>query len=63
MKDKRNKRIKILAQKIAKAESDMRLGKNVKENQQKTEDIMSNLSVEDMIAIDDYIYSKKYLTN
>lgn len=58
MKDKRNKRIKILAQKIAKAESDMRLGKNVKENQQKIEDIMSNLSVEDMIAIDDYIYSK-----
>lgn len=63
MKDKRNKRIKILAQKIAKAESDMRLGKNVKENQQKIEDIMSNLSVEDMIAIDDYIHSKKYLTN
>ena len=58
MKDKRNKRIKILAQKIAKAESDMRLGKNVKQNQQKIKDIMSNLSVEDMIAIDDYIHSK-----
>ena len=63
MKDKRNKRIKILGQKIAKAESDIRLGKNVKENQQKIENIMSGLSIEDMIAIDDYIYFKKYLTN
>ena len=63
MKDKQNKDIKILAQKIVKAEQEIRLGKNVQENQQKIEDIVSSISVDDMMAIDDYIYRKKLLTN
>ena len=61
MKDKQNQRIKILAQKIVKAEINMRLGKDVQENQQKIEDIASTLSFEDMMAIEDYIYRKKLL--
>lgn len=63
MKDERNKRIKILAQKIVKAEQEMRLGKDVQENKQKIENIVSSLSFEDMIAVDDYIYRKKMLTS
>ena len=63
MKDERNKRIKILAQKIVKAEQEMHLGKDVQENKQKIENIVSSLSFEDMIAVDDYIYRKKMLTS
>lgn len=62
MKDKRNKHIKILAQKIADLESEIRLGKDVQENQKKIENIVSSLSFEDMIRIDDYIFKKKFLT-
>ena len=61
MKDERNKQIKILAQKIAKAETEIRLGRDVQENQQKIENIVSSLSFEDMIAVDNYIYRKKML--
>ena len=63
MKDEQNKRIKILAQKIVKAETEMRLGKDVQENQRKIENIVSSLSFEDMIAVDDYIYRKNMLTS
>ena len=63
MKDKQSEYIKILAQKIAKAEQEIRLGKNVQENQQKIEDIVSSISFDDMMAIDDYIYREKLLTN
>lgn len=62
MKDKQNKHLKIAAQKIMKAEKELLLGKNIKENQQKIEDIMSSLSVEDMLQIDEYITKKKLLT-
>ena len=62
MKDKRNKHIKILAQKIVDLESEIRLGKDVQENQKKIENIVSSLSFEDMIRIDDYIFKKKFLT-
>lgn len=62
MKDERNKRIKRIAQKIVNLEEGLQLGKNVKENQQKIEDIMSSLSVEDMLQIDEYITKKKLLT-
>lgn len=62
MKDERNKRIKRIAQKIVNLEEELQLGKNVKENQQKIEDIMSSLSVEDMLQIDEYITKKKFLT-
>ena len=62
MKDKRNKIIKVLAQKIVKAEKELQLGKNMKENQQKIEDIMSSLSLKEAIRLDTYISEKKLLT-
>ena len=55
MKDKQNKHLKIAAQKIVKAEKELLLGKNVQENQQKIENIMSSLSFEDVLLLDDYI--------
>lgn len=63
MKNKQSEDIKILAQKIVKAEQEIRLGKNIQENQQKIEDIVSFISFDDMMAIDDYIYREKLLTN
>ncbi len=62
MKDERNKYIKLVAQKIVEAEKELLLGKNVQENQQKIEDIMSSLSFEDVLLLDDYIQRKKLLT-
>lgn len=62
MKNERNKYIKLVAQKIAKAEKELLLGKNVQENQQKIEKIMSSLSFEDVLLLDDYIQRKKLLT-
>lgn len=62
MKDKQNKYLKIAAQKIAKAEKELLLGKNVQENQQKIKNIMSSLSFEDALLLDDYIQRKKLLT-
>lgn len=62
MKDKRNKNIKILALKLTKLEKEIQLGKNVQENEQKIQNIMLNLSIEDMLLIDNYINKKKFLT-
>lgn len=62
MKDERKQHIKILAEKIVKAEKELQLGKNVKENQRKIEDIMSSLSLEEAIRLDIYISDKKMLT-
>ena len=62
MKDKQNKHLKIAAQKIVKVEKELLLGKNVQENQQKIENIMSSLSFEDVLLLDDYIQRKKLLT-
>lgn len=62
MKDKRNKHLKILAQKIVDAERELQLGKNVKENQKKIENIMTSLSLSEMIELDIYISEKKMLT-
>lgn len=62
MKNERNKYIKLVAQKIVKAEKELCLGKNVQENQQKIEKIMSSLSFEDVLLLDDYIQNKKLLT-
>lgn len=62
MKNERNKYIKLVAQKIVKAEKELFLGKNVQENQQKIEKIMSSLSFEDVLLLDDYIQRKKLLT-
>lgn len=62
MKDKRNKYIKLVAQKIVEAEKELLLGNNVQENQQKIEELMSSLSFEDVLLLDDYIQKKKLLT-
>lgn len=62
MKDERNKYIKLVAQKIVEAEKELLLGRNVQENQQKIEKIMSSLSFEDVLLLDDYIQRKKLLT-
>ena len=62
MKDERNKYIKLVAQKIVEAEKELLLGKNIQENQQKIESIMSSLSFEDVLLLDDYIQRKKLLT-
>ena len=62
MKDERKTNIKVLAKKIVKAEKELQLGKNVKENQRKIEDIISSLSLEEAIRLDAYISEKKLLT-
>ena len=62
MKNKQDKHIKILAQKIVDLEKLILLGENVQENQEKIENIVSSLSVEDMLLIDDYIFKKNMLT-
>jgi TATA-box binding protein (TBP) (component of TFIID and TFIIIB) len=62
MKNKQDKRIKNIANKIANLEKEMLLGKNIQENQQKIENIVSTLSFEDMLEIDEYILKKKLLT-
>lgn len=62
MKDKKNKRIKILSQKIVNLENKIQLGNNVKENEDKINNIMSTLSLEDLLEIDEYITKKKMLT-
>ena len=62
MKDERKTNIKVLAKKIVKAEKELQLGKNVKENQHKIEDIMSSLSLEEAVRLDAYISEKKLLT-
>lgn len=54
MKDK-NKRIRMLAEKIYKLEKDIILGKNVKENQNKIEEIMTSLTIEELLKINFYI--------
>lgn len=51
--DKREQ--KEIANRVAKLERDMSLGKNVKEAQTEIENIMTTLSIEDFIYIDNYI--------
>jgi ribosomal protein S17E len=62
MKDKRNKYIKIIANKLVDLEKELQLGKNVQENRKKIKDIMDSLSLEDAIKVDSYIIKKKLLT-
>ena len=52
MKDKRKKHIKILAEKIVKAEKEILLGKDVKNNQAKILNIMESLTFEEMFELD-----------
>lgn len=62
MKDKRNKHIKILAQKIVNIEKECSLGINVEENMLKLEEISKTLSLEEMFQLDEYITKKNLLT-
>ncbi len=62
MKDKRNKRIKILANKIAQIEEQIALGNNVQENQNKIQNIIDSLTLEEILQVDEYITRKKLLT-
>lgn len=62
MKDKRNKRIKILANKIVQIEEQIALGNNVKENQNKIQSITDSLTLEEILQVDEYIIRKKLLT-
>lgn len=62
MKDKRNKRIKILANKIVQIEEQIALGNNVKENQNKIQSITDSLTLEEILQVDEYITRKKLLT-
>lgn len=62
MKDKRNKHLKILAQKIVKAEREILEGKSVQENKDKIQNIMGSLSLTETLELDEYIHRKKLLT-
>lgn len=55
---KRSKELKKIAQRIRNLEELIRLGKNVKSNQDEIQRIMNSLSIEDMLEIDEYIMSK-----
>lgn len=62
MKDKKNKHIKIIANKIANLERECSLGNNVQENMKKIQDVTDSLSLEEILQIDEYITKKKLLT-
>ena len=62
MKDEKKKNIKKLAQQIARLEKECQSGNNISENMNKIEQLIHGLSLEDMLAIDDYILEKKLLT-
>lgn len=57
-----NKNLKNLAQQIVEAEKELQLGNNVKANEDKIENIICSLSIEDIIKLDMYISEKKLLT-
>ena len=56
------KRLIKIANQIVKLEKECQLGKNVKENMAKIENIMCTLSILDILEIDEYIMKKKLLT-
>ena len=62
MKDGKKKNIKKLAQQIVRLEKECQSGNNISENMNKIEQLIQGLSLEDMLAIDDYILEKKFLT-
>ena len=62
MKDGKKKNIKKLAQQIVRLEKECQSGNNISENMNKIEQLIQGLSLEDMLAIDDYILEKKLLT-
>ena len=62
MKDEKKKNIKKLAREVARLEKECQSGNNVSKNMNKIEQLIQGLSLEDMLAIDNYILEKKLLT-
>ena len=62
MKNKHRTYIRKKALQIVELEQQIRLGKNIQSNQQKIQGIMSTLSMEDILFIDDYIRRSNLLT-
>ena len=62
MKNKHRTHIRKKALQIVELEQQIRLGKDVQSNQQKIQGIMSTLSMEDILFIDDYIRRSNLLT-
>lgn len=62
MKDEKKKDIKKLAQEIVCLEKECQSKNNVSESLYKLEQIIQTLSLEEMLAIDEYILEKKLLT-
>lgn len=57
---KSEKKLKKIAEKILTLETNIRKGRDIEENQVEIERLTSELSVEEMIMIDDYIAEKMY---
>lgn len=57
------KRLIRIAKQIVELEKECQLGKNVQENMAKIENIMSTLSLLDILEIDEYIMKKHLLTS
>lgn len=55
MKDEKN--IKVLAGEIIRAEEALRIKQDVKQNQKKIEDIISSLSIPEILELNDYVIS------
>ena len=62
MKDEKNENIKTIAENIIKLEMQCQSGTNVSKNLIKMEQLVKGLSLEELLAIDDYIMTKKFLT-
>lgn len=60
--EKKKKNIKTIAEQIMELEKQCQSGTNISENLTKMEQLIEGLSLQDMLAIDDYIVSKKFLT-
>lgn len=61
MKDERKKIIE-LANEIARLEKECQLKNNISKNMKKLEQLTSNLSLQEMLEIDNYILEQKLLT-
>lgn len=55
MKDEKN--IRVLAGEVIRAEEALRIKQDVKQNQKKIEDIISSLSIPEILELNDYVIS------
>lgn len=56
---RKHKRIKEIAEKILTLEHEIDKDRNVESNKKKIEILMNSLSIEDMLEVDDYIFTKE----